>query len=224
MRPEDFENLRVDKYLSIATYYRLFSPRVLPANLTKVLYLDSDIVVRRSLSGLWNTDLNDHALAAVEEFGDFRKTPRIRKFNAGVMLINLDFWRRNSVAEQAMAFARNHPEKVEWHDQDALNAVLDDRWIRLSAIWNEQTGVVSALRMEPARDAAIVHFEGPVKPWQWYWNVRVPHPLKYEYHRYRSRTPWRRYKLREGRAILPWRLPLLLRLVVNTLLLSNSQR
>ena len=53
-------------YWSIATYFRLLAARILPANV-KILYLDSDIIVRRSLRDLWGTDLSDKAFAAVED-------------------------------------------------------------------------------------------------------------------------------------------------------------
>jgi lipopolysaccharide biosynthesis glycosyltransferase len=197
MSPALVTGLRVDKWISIAAYYRLLAPRVLPKNLMRVLYLDSDIVVRSSLSEIWNVDLAGQALAAVEDFA------RPRTFNSGVLLINLRFWRQNNVAEQAVAFARNNPEKVPQHDQDALNAVVADRWYKLPKIWNDQLYMFK-WGMKPL-DAAVIHYCADVKPWHWSWNFVIPHPLKYEYHRYRSKTPWRRYRLREGRAVLPWR-------------------
>lgn len=200
MSPDHFHDLRVD-WLSPAAYYRLLAVRVLPQALTKVLYLNSDIIVRRSLAKLWDTDLDGYGLAAVK---DLAQPLGVTKFNSGVMLLNLDYWRRNKVGEQAIAFARDNPEKVVLHDQDALNAILVDRWVQLAATWNYQL-YQSESGMRPLLDAAIVHYSGFVKPWHWSWNFVVPHPLKYEYHRYRKRTPWRRYALREGRRVLPWR-------------------
>src|SRR5262249_37896783 len=68
--PEDLGKLRVDKWASIAVYYRLLASRLLPCDLNKVLYLDSDIIVRRSLSELWIVDITDYALAAVSNYED----------------------------------------------------------------------------------------------------------------------------------------------------------
>jgi lipopolysaccharide biosynthesis glycosyltransferase len=210
---EDFRGLRVDGWVSVAVYFRLLSPLILPKSLMKVLYLDSDIVVRRPLTALWNTEIGDHALAAVEEFGD----PTGTRFNSGVMLINLDFWRRNNVCERAIAFARNHPEQVKEWDQGALNAVLVDNWKMMPRVWNNQLGSFE-IGKAPLLDAAIVHYDGPIKPWHWAWNFSVPHPHKYEYHRYRSKTPWRRFRLREGRAVVPWRLSGVIRSTARALL------
>lgn len=204
MVPEDFHELRVDKWKShssIANYFRVLAPRILPTNIKKILYLDCDIVVRRSLQDLWKVDLCDHALAAVEcSFWDLTSDffvplpPGAKYFNSGVLLINLDYWRKNDVCERTLGFVRNHPEKVNLYDQDALNAVLVNRWITLPATWNEQARSTigrPALRDENIADPAIVHFVSADKPWHW----PCTHPLKAEYHKYRRKTPWRHYRI-----------------------------
>ncbi len=204
MASEEFHELRVDKgksHSSIANYFRVLAPRILPANIRKILYLDCDIIVRRSLQDLWSVDLCDHALAAVEcSFWDptsdfFVPLPSGAKyFNSGVLLINLDYWRENDVCERTLAFVRNHPEKVNLYDQDALNAVLVNRWVTLPAVWNEQAQSTldrPALRDKNVVDPAIVHFVSADKPWHW----PCTHPLRGEYHKYRRKTPWLHYRL-----------------------------
>lgn len=225
---EPQNGLRVDGHMSIATYYRLMAPRILSIDIKKILYLDSDIIVRRSLTDLWTTDLRDHALAAVQEFyWDQRKPfveipPGSKYFNAGILLINLDYWRRNKIGERAIDFIINNPQKVNYWDQDALNALLVNRWINLPPIWNVQVNRWSDLEWidlptilnvyddtearKLVANAAIVHFVGPVKPWHWRWHQsNRKYPLKSEYHRYRRKTPWRQYRL-EGKPSLLLRL------------------
>jgi lipopolysaccharide biosynthesis glycosyltransferase len=209
MIPEEFKDLRVDKGVSqssVANYFRLLAPRILPADIDKILYLDSDIIVRRSISDLWNTDLRDRALAAVEDAfwapdgGYVEMPPGSKYFNSGVLLINLAYWRRNSVYERAMEFIRRNPEKLNYYDQDALNAILVDRWINLPALWNEHarsTLYRAAARNKDVFDPAIVHFVGGDKPWHW----SGKHPFTHEYRQYRLKTPWRRYR-REIRPLL----------------------
>jgi UDP-glucose/galactose:(glucosyl)LPS alpha-1,2-glucosyl/galactosyltransferase len=204
--PKDLPDLRVDGHASIANYYRLLAPLLLPRDIEKVLYLDSDIVIRQSLGELWNIDLTDHALAAVEDYyADPGKIlPKLKSlqlplgakyFNSGVMLINLTFWRLNNVSERAIRFISANPVKVDLWDQDALNAILVHRWIELPSIWNAQHNAqLNVYSGQPVRDAAIVHFVGPVKPWDWSWRLSTGHPFRYEYQRYRRRTPWPRYR------------------------------
>ena len=149
--PSDFEDLRVDKWASAAVYYRLLAPRLLPANINKVLYLDSDIIVRRSLNCLWNTDVTDHAFGAVSTIcdDDVRKAlgwpAETKYFNSGVLLMNLQFWRQNNVPEQAISFVRNNPEKAKYWDQDALNATLSHQWVELPSRWNWQHSVLTSI-------------------------------------------------------------------------------
>jgi lipopolysaccharide biosynthesis glycosyltransferase len=190
--PSDLQNFRVDKWLSIATYYRLLAPRLLPADLSKVLYLDSDIIVRGSLTELWNTDLTGCALAAVSNYWEEDREglgmpAEAKYFNAGVLLINLQFWRLNNVAERALSFVKNNPERLQYWDQDALNATLVHQWIEVPSCWNCQ--YISNSETEP--EPAVVHFLTRDKPWQW----SNTHIFKHEYRRYRLKTPWRRYKL-----------------------------
>ena len=193
--PADFEDLRVDKWVSMAAYYRLLAPRLLPAEVDKVLYLDLDIIVRGSLSWLWDTDITDYALAAASSHyeDDARKALGLpagtKCLNSGVMLINLKFWRQDKVSERAISFARDNPDAVQYWDQDALNAILANQWIELPSYWNWREGQ-RELVLGTGTEPTIVHFWTEDKPWQW----SNAHPFKREYRQYRLKTPWRRYK------------------------------
>ena len=200
IRQADFEDLRVDKWASVAVYYRLLAPRLLPASVEKVLYLDSDIIVRQSLASLWSTDISNRPLAAVPNYYDDARIalglPEGTKyFNSGVLLINVKFWREYNVAEEAISFIKNNPEKVQYWDQDALNANLVGQWVELPSQWNWQGWDWQDINTpNPGAGPAIVHFIAGDKPWHWSNN----HPYKDEYHRYRLKTPWRQYR-QEGR-------------------------
>ena len=52
---------------SYATYYRLFLSELLPDDISRVLYLDGDIIVTDSLNDLWTTDMHVKALAGVAD-------------------------------------------------------------------------------------------------------------------------------------------------------------
>lgn len=96
----------MDGRITRATFYRLFLADLLPDTIEKVLYLDGDIVVRQSLCDLWNVDLTGYAIAAIpdaaginniEWYARLGYPPDLGYFNAGVLLINLEYWRQNQV-------------------------------------------------------------------------------------------------------------------------------
>jgi lipopolysaccharide biosynthesis glycosyltransferase len=189
----DFEGLHIDKWASAAVYFRLLAPRLLPTDLDKILYLDTDIIIQSSLIELWNTDITGQALAAVphnEDEDDFRKALGLpegtKYFNSGVMLINLRFWRENNVVEHAISFVKNNPEKIQFWDQDALNATLIGQWVELPIFWNWRIWWRRPSEEEAKTDPVVIHFVGHHKPWHW----SSQHPRKHEYRKYRDKTPW----------------------------------
>ena len=161
---KDFPHFRVDKYVSATTYYRILAPYILPAEIDRIIYLDSDLIVRRSLKELWNTNLNGYAVAAVAEPDDVRAEPLglptgAKYFNAGVLVMNLEYWRKNNITERVLSFIRAHPDKLIFWDQDALNSILIELWIELPSYWNNY---LVWGRFIPDRNPAIIHFVGPV--------------------------------------------------------------
>lgn len=75
--------------VSYAPLFRYFIPKYVSE--VRVLYLDSDIIVRKQIDELWDLDLTGISLVAVRD--DFY-TPI---FNAGFLLINNDMWRAENV-------------------------------------------------------------------------------------------------------------------------------
>jgi len=157
-----------------ASYYRLLVGSVFP-DLEKVLYLDCDLVVLGSLREIWETDLSDHTLAAVEEIMDpplhrdaFLKTSRY--FNAGVMLFNLLRWRDLGYEAKCLAVPDDMLGKIEHHDQSILNYLFREGDVRyLGAQFNYMISFKGqfAPSLDPILKGIqplIVHYAG-AKPW-----------------------------------------------------------
>lgn len=186
-------------HLSAATYYRLFLPELLPAEVSRVLYLDTDVVVRQPIEDLWDTDLGCHSLAAVQkpragEFGEVGLSRESDYFNAGVLLIDLPRWRSRRIGAAALEFALHRSDRIQGHDQSALNHVLAGNWKRLDPRWNQQfkffVHTSGYLRMDRAElrrlrhDPFIIHYTTASKPWH-YLN---DHPLRHRYYENLDRT------------------------------------
>lgn len=181
-------------YLSKETYYRIAIPRLLPAQVTKAIYLDCDVILQQDISKLWKTELGKSWLAAVDTSdlwdatGRRRRTRRIHLpsdapyFNAGVLLINIKQWRKHNVTEKLTAFLSDPPNPLKYNDQDALNAVMHRRWIKLHPKWNCTT---RRLREKPPKKPAIIHFTGRRKPWN-----TPDHPYAHLYRKYFILSMW----------------------------------
>ena len=199
--------LRSFDTVSLESYYRLLLPRVLPASLDRVIYLDSDLVVTGDLSELWELDVGSTSLFAVPElvaasslvssqagislYRELGLPPGLKLFNSGVMLINLERWRRERVALRAMIYLEVARDHLRWHDQEALNAVLAGDWRELDPRWNVtmhlfRTRVRSAQIQESLQTPSIVHFNSAIKPWQ----PGFPFGFLEEFFHYLDMTPW----------------------------------
>lgn len=197
------------KHVSIATYYRLFITKVLPADLHKVLYLDGDMIVRKSLVPLWQKDVSDCALGAVHDMDEPNNAKRLGLqdyFNAGMLLINLDYWREHHCLETFFQYMKEMGDRIIFHDQDVLNGVLVNqvKWLPLS--YNFQNGFILApqhKRYDVARyqeeidgckkDPAIIHYTVYNKPW----NIACFHPYRDLWRNYQHQTIWKDYRYDE---------------------------
>jgi lipopolysaccharide biosynthesis glycosyltransferase len=196
-------DLWVSKHITAATYFRFLMDRLLPSDIHRVLYFDSDIIVKGDLLPLWQIDLSGHVLGAVtdslaNENEDVRQKlgidNAIKYFNAGMMLIDLAQWRRDNVADQALKFSRESTERLTYWDQCALNYVLKGRVKELDMVWNFQTPHLDLITTSNSErqllgEARVVHFSASFKPWHY----RCTHPLAGLYWKLLKETPWRGY-------------------------------
>ncbi len=200
---------------SDATYFRIFVSELLDTSVKKVIYLDCDIVVKKDISELWKVDVSEYFLAAVadcgvEYSGEYavtlkRKLGMKRKdcyFNAGVLLINLVKWREEGISKSICKFLLENKGKIDFADQDGLNAVLCNRWLQLDSQWNQQVAHCEFYEQEKVewenvtravREPWIIHYTtsyfSGTKPW----NYLDMHPYRQEYYRYLDMTPWKNF-------------------------------
>ena len=198
-------SIPLSEHLTEATYYRLLVPQLLPPDVDRAIYLDCDLLVRHPIEELWAEDLRGRPTAAVlNPAGRKLDLLGLRRaddyFNAGVLVLDLQAWREQRIAERALAFALEHPGELPCQDQDALNQVHAGNWHRLDLRWNQQSKFfdhsaadlqVSVASLRAARTRPfIVHFTSTAKPW----HDRNAHPWRRDYYRYLDRTPFRGWR------------------------------
>lgn len=159
---------------SIATFYRFLIPKVFPPEVDKVIYLDSDIVVNLDIRELWNIKLGDKPLAAANETEiDAARLKRsialkyliVQKlvayddyFNAGVLLLNLNFLRGDDESiNRGLKFLSEHPQMV-WLDQDVLNYLYAANHLKLSEKFDVFVDVERTKSAEVKARRAIYHY------------------------------------------------------------------
>ncbi len=204
-----YQEFFVDRHISHAAYYRLKIDQILP-HTDKAIYLDTDIVVLDDIELLWNTNLEDHALAAVEDVGLRKKIAETKKrldmpsdahyINSGILIMNLVVWREKQIGEAILDYLTTHPN-LPYHDQDALNAVLWNDTLLLHPRWNTYKGIfhyyykknrtdfLPPLFIEAAKNPAIIHFTGPIKPWHYACGM----PYTETYYQHLAKTPFKGY-------------------------------
>lgn len=197
--PKAIEGLVIPEqsYFTVATYYRLFFPSLVPAAVRKLLYLDTDIVVVGDLKELYHTNISGYPVGAVAEVNATKSRPDLgiteigTYFNAGVMLMNIPEWKKQEISEKAIQFLHDFPEKIVWVDQDALNVVLMNNYVKLAAKFNVIPQDIP--RCLPKRryyeflkDKIVIHYSLKVhKPW----NVDSRNKLRYLYHNFLKQSP-----------------------------------
>jgi lipopolysaccharide biosynthesis glycosyltransferase len=165
--PRLFQDLGISHHISHTAYFRLMAGQLLPVEIERVIYLDSDTLVQADLNQLWETNLHDHyCLAAVDiacPFVDadfhaasarsslpwltaFNPIPNWQSlgidqesmyFNSGVMVLNLARWRREKIHRKLLSCLRENRAHVWCWDQYALNVVFANQWGRLESKWNQ---------------------------------------------------------------------------------------
>ncbi|KAI4354294.1 hypothetical protein L6164_003170 [Bauhinia variegata] len=175
---------RNPKYLSILNHLRFYLPEMYP-KLHKILFLDDDIVVQKDLTGLWKIDMDGKVNGAVETcFGSFHRYaqymnfshPLIKaKFNPkacawayGMNFFDLDAWRREKCTEEYHYWQNLNENRTLWKlgtlppgliTYYATTKPLDKSWHVLGLGYNP------SISMAEINNAAVVHFNGNLKPW-----------------------------------------------------------
>lgn len=180
---------------SIYSWLRIFLPEILP-NTDKVLYLDADIIVNDNLSGLFDLNMTDRSIAAVLDIQNFEIDsfdrcgyPKEKGYIcAGVLMMNLDYWRKYNITEKIIDWSRENNERIKFPDQDAINYICRDTKVLLplkygiiDAFFTSDSFVdfgLSSQIKESFHNPAIIHYAGQ-SPWiierarhtlQSYWN------------------------------------------------------
>ena len=142
MNIKDFKDFPAGgPHISNTTYFRYKIAELLP-EVSKILYVDCDVIIRESLAPLFETDLSEYFLAGVEDVGYYYGRDHNPEYiwrgfyiNAGVLLINLEAWRKNNIYSKLMDFTIKEADKIKIGDQDVINQVCLNNLLIISGMF-----------------------------------------------------------------------------------------
>lgn len=171
---DQFQGLRNHVGHGWMTYARILAPEIVAAE--RLVYLDADLIVHADLNELLNQPLDGHVLGAVswgpiQGSNDERFFQELNwdlngpYFNAGVLLIDVAQWRRQTITNRCLEVATQFGNNLPTADQTILNYIFAGKFATLPRRYNT---VVTASR-PPIKDEdwinRIVHLVGRPKPW-----------------------------------------------------------
>lgn len=202
---------------NISTFFRLFLCTILPNNIDRCIYLDCDTIIRHSLKALWELDLGDNVVAAVDDCRSDRYKTELglssesTYTNNGVLLVDLKKWREEDYEKDFLEFIIAHNGNITYVDQGVLNGVLakkglvkvlhtkydamtvffDFNYKDLLKVRKPEHHLSEQEYIEAVTDPYIIHFTSCFMSGNRPWNENNNHPFAKEYLKYKSMSPWK---------------------------------
>lgn len=160
-------------YYTKTTYFRLFIPNLYP-QYNKAIYLDSDIVVLGDIAELYNVEMEDNLVAAAPD--DVIQTTKVFQeyvekvvgvadyrnyFNAGILLMNLDEFRKFNFQEKFLYLLETIKFTVA-QDQDYLNRLCKGKVKIIDKAWDRMPIATDDMKEENIK---LIHYNLAYKPW-----------------------------------------------------------
>ncbi|KAK8506183.1 hypothetical protein V6N13_002820 [Hibiscus sabdariffa] len=175
------------RYTSALNHLRFYLPDIFPA-LNKIVLFDHDVVVQRDLTEIWSVDMKGKVNAAVEtclesetsfrsmhmllNFSDpylaKRFNPNACTWAFGMNLFDLQEWRRKKLTMLYRNYLQLGLKRPLWKAGSLplgwitfynQTVALERRWHALGLGYN------SGLRRADIKQAAVIHYDGVMKPW-----------------------------------------------------------
>lgn len=214
----DFDTIAYDLNIStigrhIETIYaKVFFTRI--EGLDKIIYLDSDTIIDGSLEPLWNDDLSDVYMGAVQTFSKMKKQLGIPEqapfFNDGMAIVNVDYCRKHNLTEKVLEVVAEYNGNPPTLSEGALNKVCQGHVKYISLRWNCMAGILYFGRLnmkylatkldqyteddlkESCEHPVVIHYLTAFYNRPWF--RPCTHPYKDRYYYYQAMSPWKAVK------------------------------
>ncbi|HEL1661511.1 TPA: glycosyltransferase [Streptococcus suis] len=160
--------------ITIETYYRYLLPEIL-VDCDKVIYLDSDLLIRCDVTELWDIDVSQHYLAGVNEIDIINRFPDHKLklgfdldelfINVGVLICNLQKMRQDKITHHLFTETERLKDIILFQDQDVINVALKGKIADLPLAYNY---TVEAMEKDllSLDEIKVIHYNSQIaKPW-----------------------------------------------------------
>lgn len=125
----------------IVTFARLFCHKILPKSLKKVIYIDCDTLILNELEEVYKINMEGMPIAGVLDCTPASKikigyTSNDKYYSNGILLIDLEYWRKNDVLTGFMEIMENKNINLPHLDQDVLNIYFKNKFKQLPLKYN----------------------------------------------------------------------------------------
>ena len=158
---------KIDRFPA-ASFYNFFIPYMVP-NLTKVIQLEPDMIIKKDIRKLYNQDLGEYPLGAVIDTYRFSEpTINLHKYypayqgeylNTAVLLMDVSKLLQRDYLDEALKLLPELDGKTKWAAQDAWNILFENNYKKLNPKFN----FMGKIKVDPV----IIHYaDGKLKPWK----------------------------------------------------------
>ena len=191
---------------------------MLPSDARRALYIDGDVLCTGPLDELFAADLKGcpagmcyEQAQSIEPFNRLNYPPADGYFNSGVILFDLDAWRKENLGALILEWFSANMAKCIFSEQDAVNAALHGRispldfsanvmegslyvfyWIKGEEInhFARKTQYLPKSEWPALRKAVekprLVHMHAYIKPWF----IDCPSPFAPVWRYFYAQSPW----------------------------------
>lgn len=198
----------MERYGNLTTSFRIFLPEFVDDEKRLVICLDCDMVILGDIMELLNYYDDNYIFAGTRiSYKTLTKTydklnfnPNMPYLNTGVLLINMDKYKKFNMVEKCIEFSKDNYDKLTWADMDVINGVIKGNFKEIPHEWNLCSAFFGKYHASEFYDISreelnkimlnkkIIHFTTH-KPWFY----STYHPLQYLYWFYLNQTEWKDY-------------------------------
>ena len=171
---EKYKVFQLEERFTVETYFRLEIQDLLPKDVERVLFLDTDMIVCNDLSELYHMDFENKYLIAC---GFSPRCEKGDEFNAGMILYNIKKMRENNITFETYVELAEKLNGNFYLDQGLLNEMFGTTGTKY--VWKQKYNFTCPFyrkyREEVQKetpgfsldDIVVLHYPGPgIRPWQ----------------------------------------------------------